>query len=79
MADAELDGEIVFDLVYAPTVTPLLAAAEEAGCLTIGGLEMLVAQAERQFELWTGQRPPQGLFQASAVQALTVPQPTSVP
>ena len=78
MAGAELDGEIVFDLVYAPTVTPLLAAAEEAGCLTIGGLEMLVAQAERQFELWTGQRPPQGLFQASAVQALTAPQPTSV-
>ena len=24
---------------------------------------MLVAQAERQFELWTGQRPPAGLFQ----------------
>jgi 3-dehydroquinate dehydratase / shikimate dehydrogenase len=75
---AELDGEIVFDLVYAPPITPLLAAAEEAGCLTIGGLEMLVAQAERQFELWTGQRPPHGLFHASAVQALAVPQPTSV-
>ena len=31
--------------------------------MTIGGLEMLVAQAERQFELWTGQAPPPGLFQ----------------
>jgi 3-dehydroquinate dehydratase/shikimate dehydrogenase len=78
MEGADMDGEIVFDLVYAPPVTPLLAAAEEAGCLTIGGLEMLVAQAERQFELWTGQRPPQGLFHASATQALAVPQPTSV-
>ena len=78
MGDADIDGEIVFDLVYAPAVTPLLAAAEEAGCLTIGGLEMLVAQAERQFELWTGQRPPQDLFHASAAQALAVPQPTSV-
>ena len=74
----EIDGEIVFDLVYAPQVTPLLGAAEQAGCLTIGGLEMLVAQAERQFELWTGQRPPQGLFHASAVQGLAAPQPTSV-
>jgi 3-dehydroquinate dehydratase/shikimate dehydrogenase len=78
MAEAELDGEIVFDLVYAPSITPLLGAAEGAGCLTIGGLEMLVSQAERQFELWTGQRPPPGLFQASAVQAITAPHATSV-
>ena len=28
--------------------------------------EMLVAQAERQFEIWTGQRPPEGLFRAAA-------------
>jgi 3-dehydroquinate dehydratase/shikimate dehydrogenase len=75
---AALDGEIVFDLVYAPQVTPLLAAAERAGCLTIGGLEMLVAQAERQFELWTGQPPPQGLFHEAALQALASPLPSSV-
>jgi shikimate 5-dehydrogenase len=30
---------------------------------------MLVAQAERQFELWTGQRPPVGLFAAAAASA----------
>ena len=70
IAGAELDGEIVFDLVYRPVETQLLAAAREAGCLTIGGLEMLVAQAERQFELWTGQRPPAGLFQSRAALAL---------
>jgi 3-dehydroquinate dehydratase/shikimate dehydrogenase len=78
MEGAALDGEIVFDLVYAPAVTPLLAAAERDGCLTIGGLEMLVAQAERQFELWTGQRPPHGLFHQAALQALASPQPSSV-
>jgi shikimate dehydrogenase len=61
-----LDGEIVFDLVYAPAVTPLIRRARAEGCLTIGGIEMLVAQAERQFELWTGQRPPAGLFRAAA-------------
>ena len=42
------------------------SGARAAGCQTIGGLEMLIAQAERQFELWTGQRPPAGLFEAAA-------------
>ena len=75
---AALDGEIVFDLVYAPVVTPLLSAAQQEGCLTIGGLEMLVAQAERQFEIWTGQRPPHGLFHEAALSAIASPQPSSV-
>ena len=66
IAGAALDGEMVFDLVYAPPETRLLADARAAGCLTIGGLEMLVAQAERQFELWTGHRPPAGLFLKAA-------------
>lgn len=66
---APLDGEIVFDLVYAPADTRLLVDARAAGCMTIGGLEMLVAQAERQFQLWTGQAPPAGLFQQAAGQA----------
>ena len=69
MAGVPLDGEIVFDLVYVPAETPLLKQARAEGCLTIGGLEMLVAQAERQFELWTGQRPPAGLFAAVAAAA----------
>lgn len=63
---AALDGEIVFDLVYSPAQTRLLTDAARAGCMTIGGLEMLIAQAERQFELWTGQVPPAGLFQKAA-------------
>jgi 3-dehydroquinate dehydratase/shikimate dehydrogenase len=66
MAGVPLDGEIVFDLIYSPPETALMAEARAAGCMTIGGLEMLVAQAERQFEIWTGQRPPDGLFRAAA-------------
>jgi len=66
MGNAPLDGKIVFDLVYAPADTELLRSARAAGCQTIGGIEMLIAQAERQFELWTGQRPPAGLFEAAA-------------
>jgi shikimate 5-dehydrogenase len=55
-------GRLVYDLVYNPPVTSLLREAAAAGCRTISGLEMLVAQAERQFEWWTGQRPAPGLF-----------------
>jgi 3-dehydroquinate dehydratase/shikimate dehydrogenase len=69
MNGVPLDGEIVFDLVYSPARTPLLERAAREGCLTIGGIEMLVAQAERQFELWTGVRPPAGLFSVAAAAA----------
>jgi shikimate 5-dehydrogenase len=60
------DGRLVYDLVYDPDPTDLMRAAEQSGCPAIGGLEMLVAQAERQFEIWTGQRPPVGLFMEAA-------------
>jgi len=36
----------------------------------LGGLDMLVAQAERQFEIWTGGRPPRGLFAQAAGDAI---------
>jgi 3-dehydroquinate dehydratase / shikimate dehydrogenase len=47
-------GAVVFDMVYVPQETRLLREARAAGCRTIGGLEMLLAQAEGQFEAWTG-------------------------
>ncbi len=47
----------VYDLVYNPRETRFLREAGQAGCETLGGLEMLVAQARIQFELWTGKRP----------------------
>jgi 3-dehydroquinate dehydratase/shikimate dehydrogenase len=62
VAGVRLDGEIVFDLVYSPAETALIRQARDAGCWTIGGIEMLIGQAERQFETWTGQAPPSGLF-----------------
>jgi 3-dehydroquinate dehydratase / shikimate dehydrogenase len=62
MDGVALDGRLVYDLVYAPAETELLQQATASGCQTIGGIEMLIAQAERQFELWTGQAPPAGLF-----------------
>ncbi len=46
---------IVFDVVYNPIQTRLLREAKRAGCRTVDGLSMFVAQAAAQFELWTGQ------------------------
>jgi shikimate dehydrogenase len=48
----------VYDIVYAPLVTPLLAAAEARGLETVDGLEMLVGQAAAAFELFFGAAPP---------------------
>ncbi|MEZ5259928.1 MAG: hypothetical protein R2705_24510, partial [Ilumatobacteraceae bacterium] len=42
---------------YHPLVTPLLEVAEARGATTLDGLGMLVHQAARAVELWTGHRP----------------------
>lgn len=48
---------VVTDLVYAPLKTRLLQVAEEAGCVTVDGLGMLLHQAVPGFERWFGERP----------------------
>jgi shikimate dehydrogenase len=52
------DDALVYDIVYAPLVTPLLAAAQQRGLATVDGLEMLVGQAAVAFELFFGQPAP---------------------
>jgi shikimate dehydrogenase len=44
----------VFDLVYVPAETPLIAAARTRGLRAANGSEMLIAQAAAAFERWTG-------------------------
>ncbi len=51
-------GQLVVDLVYAPPVTALLAAAAARGASTANGLGTLVHQAARQVAVWTGRPPP---------------------
>jgi len=44
--------EAVYDLVYVPEVTPLIARAKKAGCKVENGFSMLIAQAREQRRLW---------------------------
>ena len=70
IAASELTGRYVYDLVYNPTATRLLRDAARAGCRTIGGLEMLVAQAHEQFHWWTGVQPPPAVMRDAALERL---------
>jgi len=70
MAGEPLDGRVVYDLTYGDGDSALVADARRAGCVVLDGLPMLISQAERQFEWWTGQRPARGVMQAAANQAL---------
>jgi 3-dehydroquinate dehydratase/shikimate dehydrogenase len=70
MAGERLDGRAVYDLTYGDGDSALVADARRAGCAVLDGLPMLIVQAERQFEWWTGQRPGPGVMQAAALQAL---------
>jgi shikimate dehydrogenase len=48
------EDQIVFDLIYNPTKTRFLKMAEMQGAKVVGGLKMLISQAAKSFELWTG-------------------------
>jgi len=44
---------IVYDLIYNPAPTTLLKFSAKKGCMTIDGLEMLVAQGIKSLSFWT--------------------------
>lgn len=52
------EDAVVYDAVYDPLETPLLAQAHARGLATVDGLEMLVAQAALAFEMFFGVAPP---------------------
>ncbi len=63
-------GLTVFDIVYNPVKTRLLADAAAAGARTIGGLEMLVWQGALAFTLWTEREAPVDLMRKVTLEAL---------
>lgn len=59
-----LADKICYDIVYNPLKTRFLKMAEEVGARGIGGLEMLIQQGSRSFELWTGKPFPVEMIRA---------------
>lgn len=52
------ERHFVYDLIYTPLETALVAGAKERGARASGGLGMLLYQAVRAFAIWTGQKAP---------------------
>jgi len=63
--DGRIPAEIVLDMVYNPRETLLLQRAKQQGATVISGSEMLIEQAARQFEIWTGESAPRALMQTA--------------
>lgn len=59
----------VYDLIYHPAQTPLMAAARKVGAGVLGGLPMLVYQGAASFELWTEHEAPLDIMFAAARKA----------
>ena len=58
LQEGEVNAKIVFDMVYDPGETRLMALARARGAEVISGIEMFVHQGARQFEIWTGKPAP---------------------
>ena len=69
-ADQFRGVRLAYDLVYNPLETRFLREARAAGCETLGGIEMLLAQAVEQFKIWVGKDPDIEVMRAAALRAL---------
>jgi len=60
-------GQVVVELAYSPdgADTALVAAARAAGCEVVDGLDALVRQGAKSFELWTGIEAPVSVMRDS--------------
>jgi shikimate dehydrogenase len=63
-------GQLLFDVLYEPWPTSMAVASLAAGAEVIGGLELLVQQAARQVELWTGRVAPIAAMRAAGEAAM---------
>lgn len=63
---SQVQARVAYDLIYNPEQTTWVRAAAACGAQAISGLDMLVAQARRQFEWWTGVTPDADVMRAAA-------------
>ncbi len=64
-------GQAVFDIVYTPLETKLLADARSRGLTVVSGVEMFLRQAVLQFELFTGAGAPVDVMRRAVMERLT--------
>lgn len=57
------EGHLVYDTIYKPAVTPLLALASETRCKTSNGLSMLIQQGALAFQHWFPETDPLPMIQ----------------
>jgi 3-dehydroquinate dehydratase/shikimate dehydrogenase len=70
LKDREINARVVMDMVYTPAETRFLRVARARGIQVIPGWEMLLHQAARQFEIWTGKPAPVDEMQRILIAAL---------
>jgi shikimate dehydrogenase len=70
LGDSFVKDQLVFDLVYNPPETRLLQLAASKGAIVLDGLKMLVHQAAKSFELWTGEKIPVDELQKSLLMVI---------
>jgi shikimate dehydrogenase len=58
----------VYDMIYRPHETPLLAAARAAGCSVANGLGMLLHQGAAALDLWSGRLAPRDVMRTALEQ-----------
>ena len=61
---------LIYDIVYNPIETILIKEANKRGLRTVEGLDMLVYQAQRAIEIWTGKSPDPNIMKISALRTL---------
>lgn len=61
---------VIYDIIYNPTKTLLLQKAKEFGLETINGLDMLIHQAAKAQEIWTGKYPDVNKMKIAALENL---------
>lgn len=58
----------VYDLIYNPAATKLLALAEKIGARSSNGLGMLLYQGALSFEIWTGKKAPEEVMRKALLE-----------
>lgn len=64
------DDAFIYDIVYNPIKTRLIKHAQDCNIRYVGGLDMLVYQAQKAFEIWTGVTPDTAAMKIAALESL---------